>query len=353
MVALVGLAIGAALAIRLLAPNDWNPTSFIAFGEDSAATLEYGRALLGDVVVRKAQGHDGKFFFILANDPLLLDPAHHASALDRPTYRAQRIVYPAIAGAIGTLPPEAVAWGMIVANVLLLGLGTYATSALARSYGASPWLGLAFVLNLGLINELYVDGAGIAALAFGVTGVWLADRRRWAWAIAAFTAAALSREVMLLMPLGLVVWSLARRRRARWSLLTVPIAAVAAWAAYIRLRLGWPSGAQIQALTFVPFGGLLTAAGSWPEDPVSLAVGLLTIAIAIVFTIRTLESDLSLSWACLPFVALMPFLGWDVWLASHDISRAIAPIFLAFVVQFFTPPARRREGAATGAVSAA
>jgi hypothetical protein len=354
LVGLIGLVVGAALAIRLLVPNDWDPSAFIAFGEDNAATLEYGRALLGEVAVREAQGHDGKFFFVLANDPLLLDPAHNAAALDRPAYRAQRIIYPAISGVLGALPPTGVAWGMVIANIAFLGMGTLATAALASSYGASPWLGLAFALNLGLINEMYVDGAGIAALALGVTGVWMADRRNWGWAIAAFAAAALAREVMLLMPLGLIAWAIVRRRPARWSLLAAPAAAVLLWGVYVRVRLGWPpEQAQIQEITLVPFSGLIAAARLWPQDPANLAAGIATLAIAVAFTIRALKSDLSLSWACLGFVALMPFLTGQVWLQWHDISRALAPIFLAFVVQVLTPADRQRQPAEELAVRSA
>ena len=197
VIALVGTGIAAALAVRLLVPHDWDPSAFIAFGKEATANLDYGRALLGDdVVVREQQGHDGKFFFVLANDPLILDSAADPALLDRPAYRAQRIGYPAIAGAFGTLPPEAIAWGLVIVNVVFLGLGTYATAGLAASYGASPWVGLAFPLSLGMISELYIDGAGIVAQALGVGGVWLADRRRWGWATAAFAAAALAREVL-------------------------------------------------------------------------------------------------------------------------------------------------------------
>jgi hypothetical protein len=292
-------------------------------------------------------GHDGKFFFVLGNDPLLLQPSANAALLDLPAYRAQRILYPAMAGLMGALPPLGVAWGMVVINVAALGLGTLSTAALARSYGASPWLGLAFALNLGLISELYVDGAGIVALALGVTAVLLADRSRLGWAIAMFSLAALAREVMLLMPLGLVAWHLLRRRPVNWSLLVVPTMTVLTWTLYVHIRLsGLPGLGEVSGITLAPFGGLLSAAAIWQGNVANVAGVFVTVGVAVAFAVRAWRSDLSLSWASLGFVALMPFLSWQVWANWFDISRAVAPVFVAFVVQLFSP--QPGQQAATG-----
>ena len=68
------------------------PSAFLAIGADSGAQRQYAERVLGHkVATRPDLGHDGRFFFILANDPFLLAATEHASFLDLPTYRAQRI----------------------------------------------------------------------------------------------------------------------------------------------------------------------------------------------------------------------------------------------------------------------
>jgi hypothetical protein len=135
-VAAVGVMIGVALVIRNLIPVGWDITTFAAFGADAPETLAYGQSLLGDVEARAGLGHDGKFFFIQANDPWLLQPSDHASYLDRPLYRAQRMLYPMLAGGFGLFSQHVVVWAMVLINVAALGVGTLVTSQVARAMGA-------------------------------------------------------------------------------------------------------------------------------------------------------------------------------------------------------------------------
>src|SRR6478672_2375409 len=49
---------------------------------------------IGDSATRDGGGHDGAFFYALAESPFRVDQA--APFLDRPRYRAQRILFPAV-----------------------------------------------------------------------------------------------------------------------------------------------------------------------------------------------------------------------------------------------------------------
>ena len=111
------------IAFRIYQDNDSDITSFVAFGEDDPVSADYGRERLGEVFLRSELGHDGKFFFIQANDPFLLDPEANASYLDDPVYRAQRMLYPVLAGAGGAASPEVIVWLMLLINLVGLGLG--------------------------------------------------------------------------------------------------------------------------------------------------------------------------------------------------------------------------------------
>src|SRR5918996_1092055 len=114
VVGVVGLAIAVFLALRVLVPNEMDPTIFVAFGEDSQTQTNYARSLLGEITTRRDLGHDGKFFFAQANDPWYLSPEQHAVVLDRPIYRAQRMLFPMVAGGFGLFPPGAVVWAMLL-----------------------------------------------------------------------------------------------------------------------------------------------------------------------------------------------------------------------------------------------
>ena len=86
-------------------------------------------------------GHDGRFFFVQGNDPWVLEPEVNAVVLDRPLYRSQRMFYPLLAGGFGLFSPEGVVWGLLVVNVIAMGLGTWAVAVLAVEMGLSSWSG--------------------------------------------------------------------------------------------------------------------------------------------------------------------------------------------------------------------
>jgi hypothetical protein len=178
LVGLVAVAFTSLMAVRVLSEVDWDATIFVAFGEDATPTREYAEQRLGDVSLRAAQGHDGKFFFVQAHDPWVIDPGTNAQVLDRPLYRSQRMLYPVLAGGAGMFGSEAIVWAMLVVNVIAMGVGTWAVALVAREMGGSPWWGLAFALNIGFFSEVNIGGAGVvaAAAAFGAVLMFMRDR---------------------------------------------------------------------------------------------------------------------------------------------------------------------------------
>ncbi len=343
-VGMIGLAIGIALALRVLIPAGWDPTVLLAFGENSTVQNEYARSLLGEIVTRPMEGHDGKYFFIQAVDPFYLEPWENAVALDRPRYRAQRMLYPTLAGLGGVAPVAAIPWMMIGLSVLALGVGSWATAEITRRLGGPPWVGLAFALNMGLLSEFYIGGAGVVAFAFGVLGVLALERGRGSAGSVALAAAALTRGAMLLFAVGVaaLLWRRGHKRAAVASV-TVPLIAVGGWWAYVAWRLGdLPPGPPVSPFDLVPFRGLVGALDGWIEDPFDLAFGVVLIVLMVAFAVRATVRPSYLGWGALAVLAMAPVLSVDVWQRYFDISRALAPVLTAYVVVLFTPGASGR-----------
>lgn len=335
-VALFAFVVGGLLAVRLLAVSDWDPTAFTAFGDESTTITAYAEDLLGrDVLTREFQGHDGKFFFVQANDPLLLEPEKNAEILDRPLYRSQRMLYPILAGGGGLLSAPIIVWTLIVVNVLALAAGSWAVGSIAARHGLSPWWGLAFLFNAGLLSELYLSGAGILAMALACLGALALEEDRPGLAGAAFVAAALTREAMLLFVGSLAIVWLIRRKTVPWLIAAPAGLSVLGWAVYVRLRIpSVPEIDQIQELTLLPFSGLFQALTSGRAGLADYLVIALFLWLMVWVPMRAAKSASYLTWGAAGFALLAPFLTVFVWQRSFDISRALAPLVTAVLIEY-------------------
>lgn len=335
VVAFVGLVLAVLLCVASLASVDWNPTLFVGFGEEALPTTQYAEERLDyDLFLRARQGHDGKFFFVQANDPWLLDPGENGSTLDHPIYRSQRMVYPLLAGGLGLLGPHGVVWGLLVVNVLAIALGTWATASIAVHFGGSALWGLGFAGNLGLLYALTSDTADIvaAALAFGALAFLYRDRVPVAaWLLA---ASVLTREVMIVSAIGVAVWLFMQRRRpAALHVLVIPSVALGVWQLYMRIRLG-PEESRPEALS-APFVGLARALPEWRDDAIVLVTGGVVLALMIIYLIHWARSRTLLGWAFVGFIPLAAVLSHRVWLEIFDYTRALAPWLTAAILLIF------------------
>ena len=337
--ALVALLIGVLIVGASLARHGGDIAGLVKFGEaeDASVITEHAESLLGrEVSTAEREGHDGKFFFLQALDPMLLSPDEHAVLLDRPVYRAQRMLYPLIAGFGGLVPASMLLWSMAATNVVALVIGTVATGRLAHHLGGSRWFGLAFALNPGIVFEFDISGAGIVAFAAAVLGTLALVEGRHRRAVGWFVAAVLAREVMLLYLAGVCCWRLFTTRRIPWTLGAVPALSALAWAGYTRLRLDSGTGVDEVQEFGPPFGGMLDAFENWIENPIDLAVIAGLIAVMPLLVVRAVRRPNPLAWGALGFVVLAVLMTRQVWWNFFDITRAVAPIITAYVLTTFT-----------------
>lgn len=336
LVVMVGMLLPLIIAFRAIREADGDPTIFVAFGAEATPTREYAEKRLGDLYLRADQGHDGKFFFVQANDPWLLDPEENAEVLDRPLYRSQRMLYPMLAGGAGLFGPGAIVWAMLIVNMLAIGIGTWVVGQIAMEMGGSPWWGLAFALNLGFISEMLIGGAGIVAAAAAFGAVLMVMRGRVSAGIALLAIAALSREAMLIAAAGTALWLwIHARRKAAVLAALAPGLAVIAWASYLRLRIAEGSVASEVEEIGWPFAGFVEAFASWVTDPVDLAAGVAMMVLFVLFTRRVAMEGHLVGWAFMGFVLLGIVFTEQVWRSYFDITRAVAPIITSFVLLAF------------------
>jgi hypothetical protein len=333
VLALIAFAFSTFVVGRLLAANEFNPTTTIKFGEVFVEQNEYAEDLLGDLVIAPQAGHDGKFFFSQAMDPFYLEEDAHARYLDRPTYRAQRMAYPTLSSLGGLLPAQATAWGLILVNIAAMVAGTVYTGLVALRMGVSWLFGLAFLLNPGLIVDLSIDGAGVVAMAAMMAGVYYAlEDAMWPAAIA-LSVASLARETMLIAVGGLAAYLWYRNRRIPWSM-GLPVASVAAWWVYVHWRLSEGLTQDTQALD-LPFKGFFEAFQTWVGTPGSLVdalVGCVLLVVSILIVIRAVRSPTHLGWAVAGFAMLGILMSEPVWENWFDSSRALAPVLTAYLI---------------------
>jgi hypothetical protein len=312
-------------------------TGFLWASNSDARMVAHLESLVGGpVVLIDGTGHDGQYFFLQANDPWLLNPTQGLEFLDFPTYRAQRMLFPVVAGIGGLLGPSQILWGLVVTNILAMGAGSWGLGRLAASMGMSRWLGLAFVFNPGVIFELAIDGGSLLGWALAVWGLVAVSQQDWAIGATLFAGAVLARETMVLVALGAFAFVWFSDHRPRPWLIVAPVVAVGVWWLFVRIQLDVlprPTGADTLD---VPFRGLWVGISNWlSTGGLNLALGILVLFCAVVIAVSAVLRPSLLAWATVGFVPLMLVLHEAVTGGGLNITRAMAPVLSAALVLVF------------------
>ena len=121
-----------------------------------------------------------------------------------------------------------------------------------------------------------------------------------------------------------------------------PVLAAGVWALFLRFRL--PSDGDVVAGNLgLPFEGFVRNLPNWFADPIELAVGLVTVLVLVFITIRAVRTPSLLAWGFVLFAPLAFLLTEPVWDGYFNISRAVAPVYTAYVLLAFAPKVDRAE----------
>ena len=327
---LTAVALGVAVVILALAMG--GPAYFLQLGAESPGLAKAQEVLGADVVTPLPDGHDGDRFWQLARDPLLRNDQSLERYLDRPIYRAQRIGYPALVAPWRLFGEGALLWGMVITNIVAIGVGSYLVGLWSAAHGGPGRLAYAFAFNPLALYSLLFDLGDAVALAALMAAVHLFQRRRAGPMVIAACLGALAKEPTLLA-LGAVAL-LARERPIKDRCLLVVPAAIAAgaWRLYILTRPDLSGGAGVREFTRVPLSGFVDSwrFAWWPEAEWSQAIpslGLLAVAVACVVLWARAPRRVELA-AALPFALMAPFLAPIVVSVSTNTVRALGPALL-------------------------
>jgi len=204
-----------------------------------------------------AEGYDGQFVYAIARDP-----NDAARFLDVPAYRYQRILLPALGGALALRQTDALPWALLAINLAALAAGTWALEQLLSHYGASRWYALGYGLALGTLGAVRLTLPEPLAYALALGGLLLAVRGRLLPAALLFALAALAKETTLVLAAA-VGLSLLWQRRWREAVVfgAVALLPFAVWQALLSARLGaagvGAGGALATSFEIIPFAGVI------------------------------------------------------------------------------------------------
>jgi hypothetical protein len=209
--------------VQLLARKDGNVTALLNVGDQAASRPFVEHDFTTDpagVALVHGYGHDGQQFYVVARS--VTDLQRIDGNVDRPRYRARRILFPLLASAFPAGAPTV--WAMFAISLLSVGMAAVAAGRLARRVGGPVWLGLAVALTPALLIGVRASLGDALAFSLALWGVVL-WRRHLGWAVLLFALAALTRETTLVVPAACFLLGTRRQRVA----LVIPFAVYGAW----------------------------------------------------------------------------------------------------------------------------
>lgn len=292
-------------------------------------------------------GYDGQFYYDLAHDPLLLGGP--PTYLDSPSYRYQRLLYPALAYVLAFGQPAAIGWALLGVNVAGLALGCAGALWIIRSQRASPWWVVLYALNPGFLLALPLDLSDGLALGLCTAGLAAFLARKDGLSVFLLGLSVLTRETMVTVPFGLALWLVTRPERSekrRALLYVAPLILELVWQVIVLLRVGaLPVLEGAPNNVGLPFEGLWlvmqTALGLAPGESLSgftgwdrvlAALTFATEAAACLVGVLLFHRGRLLRWQLALNSGFVLLLGPAVWVDVGSFPRAAALVFLFYTL---------------------
>ena len=329
--ALVGTVIMTLGVLIDLEANGGNAVGLIQPGADGPSASAFAEDFPG-LRLPDGLGHDGQQFYVVARSPADIDALEQD--LDRPRYRLQRPLFPALAwllhpagGGYGLV------WAMAAVGALAVFLAGLAAGALASHLGGGTWPALLVPLLPGSYAALRLSLADTLSLGLVLLALFLAERRQTWGAVVTAVLAVLTKESILVVLVG---HALVRRTRASVIAAGSALAVTAVWWAALRLLVDAKSS-QVLEFTW-PFGGVVRSLDDWVvgEDWIAglTVIGSYVLAAA---ALRIRGRDHALFGPLAATTAFCIFLGPDVVGLDFNGPRTLGPMLVLAILTLGTP----------------
>ena len=239
------LAVLVMYLIGVLQSAGWDPMALARIGTRFDPGLPGG-----------TMGYDGQFSYQIA-----VSPAESVLKLDVPAYRLQRILYPILARVVALGNEKAIPWSLLLVNMAAAVAGVALTERIMRLNRQSRWWAVAYGMNVGMFMSIRLDLTEPLAFVLVQAGVLAWALHRPKLSAAAFAAAALTKEVTVIILIGYLLVRFLRRgirEGCLWGAIALgPFLLWQAilWAWVGRVGLG-SGGALSTPFEFLPFRGL-------------------------------------------------------------------------------------------------
>jgi hypothetical protein len=295
-------------------------------------------ALAGEHIYRlkNSYGYDGQIYHYMAHDPFIR--RGFTSAMDQARFRYRRILVPLAAWVLAGGQDRFIDPAYLLVVLASVFAGTWWVAHMALDAGLHPAWSLGFPLLPAVVvslDRLTVD-ATLAALVAGA--VYFARRERWVivWVLCA--AGGLVRETGLLVPAGIAVWCVYRRRFRLGLEIALAAAPAFAWYGWVNSRTAPVLG---DLLSFVPFAGLVERFATPYPYQFSSAVNItatvldyaalagIVAAVAYCAVRARKLAEVPEGFVAFAFVALVAAVSTPaVWVEAYAFTRGYSPLIL-------------------------
>lgn len=313
--------------------NGGNWAYLLRVGEDATLRPKIDREL-GPVQPTDRLGHDGQMCYAIARDPF---DQRQTSELIRhvdPQYRYRRILYPLLAGAVGTAPPAGAMAGLVICLAIGSASLAVAVADLCYEFKLPGPLALVALLNPGVLTSAVALTPDVLATGLAIAGLALWVRGRHTAAIALLAAAVLTKETHVLVAAGIAIsaWRVGERREAI-CVLTGAILPFILWSSWVWWNV--VHGTSPMHNFTIPGLGFLQAVEHWLTTSESASelvsdfllgtfclVELLLLAGLTVFSPNRVVNYCSLLWAAVGLTTSI-----SVWGEPTNLLRVMAPVW--------------------------
>jgi hypothetical protein len=290
--------------------------------------------------------YDGQFYWGIAVDPLAIGHVHQA--FDKASYRYGHPLYGWLGWLFSAGRPRAVPAALAAVGLVSMFAAAAAAAALGVGRGRAGWEGLFVALNLGLISSIAQDLAEplAAALLLGALLAYVRERRVAAWLC--FALLPLSKEPLLLVLVGVVVWELVQRHLRVAAMFAAAAIPATLWWVYARVHLGawFTSGSSALGEPLVGWSRTLFGADGRQGETRGVAVAILVslIVLFLLGVVRALRKRGPVEFAFLGLAAIAACLAPNSTAAFSTALRNTAFLFLLVPFVVVSPQLLPKQG---------